>query len=113
MVLKAAIFKADLQVSDMGRHYYQSHPLTIARHPSETDERMMIRALAFARHADPALSFGKDRSDVDEPDLWLKDLTVAIDLWIKVGQPDDKRILKACGCAAHVIVYAYSSTADI
>jgi uncharacterized protein YaeQ len=113
MALKATIFKADLQISDMDRHYYQSHPLTIARHPSETDERMMIRVLAFARHADPALNFGKGLSDADEPDLWLKDLTGAIDLWIEVGQPDDKRILKACGRAAHVIVYCYSSTSDI
>jgi len=113
MALKATIFKADLQISDMDRHYYQNHVVTIARHPSETDERMMIRVLAFALHASEALSFGKGLSDVDEPDVWQKDLTGAIDLWIEVGQPDDKRILKACGRAAQVIVYSYSSVSNI
>jgi uncharacterized protein YaeQ len=113
MALKATIFKADVQIADMDRQYYGDHALTIARHPSETDERMMMRLLAFVRHAHAALSFGKGLSDVDEPDLWQKDLTGAIDLWIEVGQPDEKRILKACGRAAQVIVYSYSSNSDI
>jgi uncharacterized protein YaeQ len=113
MALKATIFKADLQIADMDRHYYHEHALTIARHPSETDERMMVRVLAFARHAHAALAFGKGLSDVEEPDLWQKDLTGAIDLWIEVGQPDEKRILKACGRAARVAVYSYSSHSSI
>ena len=75
MALKATIYKADLNIADMDRNYYQEHALTIARHPSETDERVMIRLLAFALHADPALTFGKDLFDVEEPALWLKDLT--------------------------------------
>lgn len=113
MALKSTIFKADLQISDMDRHYYQQHALTIARHPSETDERMMIRVLAFALHASEALAFGKGLSDTDEPDLWEKDLTGAIDLWIEVGQPDDRAILKACGRAGRVLVYSYSSVSNI
>nr|WP_198981840.1 YaeQ family protein [Herbaspirillum sp. ASV7] len=113
MALKSTIFKADLQISDMDRHYYQQHALTIARHPSETDERMMIRVLAFALHASEALVFGKGLSDTDEPDLWEKDLTGAIDLWIEVGQPDDRAILKACGRAGRVLVYSYSSVSNI
>jgi len=113
MALKATIYKADLSIADMDRNYYQEHPLTMARHPSETDERLMIRLLAFALHADPALNFGKDLFDVDEPALWLKDLTGAIDLWIEVGQPDEKRILKAAGRAERVIVYCYSATSSI
>ena len=113
MALKATIFKADLQIADMDRHYYQEHALTLARHPSETDERMMVRLLAFARHASSALVFGKGLSDAEEPDLWAKDLTGVIDLWIEVGQPDEKRILKACGRAAQVVVYSYSSTSHI
>lgn len=113
MALKATIFKADLQISDMDRHYYAEHALTIARHPSETDERMMMRVLAFALHADDALAFGKGLSTDDEPDLWKKDLTGAIDLWIEVGQPDEKRILKACGRASRVVIYSYSSTSNI
>jgi uncharacterized protein YaeQ len=113
MALNATIFKADLQVSDMDRHYYQSHGLTIARHPSETDKRMMVRLLAFARHANEALVFAKGLSDTDEPDLWQKDLTGAVDLWIEVGQPDEKRILKACGRAGLVVLYTYGHAADI
>lgn len=113
MALKATIFKVDLQVADMDRNYYGDHALTIARHPSETDERMMMRVLAFACHADPALSFGKGLSSEEEPDLWKKDLTGAIDLWIEVGLPDDKRLLKASGKAAKVVVYSYGSAASV
>jgi len=107
MALKATIFKAGLQIADMDRNYYQDHALTIARHPSETDERMMVRLLAYALHAGPAMAFGKGLSDDDEPDLWQKDLTGAIEIWIDVGQPDEKRIRKACGRAAQVYVYSY------
>ena len=113
MALKATIFKADLQIADMDRHYYQDHTLTIARHPSETDERMMMRVLAFIIHANEALAFGKGLSVDDEPDLWQKDLTGAIALWIDVGQPDEKRILKACGRSAQVVIYSYSSNSNI
>ena len=107
MALKATIFKAELQIADMDRGYYHEHALTIARHPSETDERMMLRVLAFALNASDALSFGKGLSTDDEPDLWQKDLTGAIELWIDVGQPDDRRIRRACGRARQVIVYSY------
>lgn len=113
MALKATIFKADLQVADMDRHYYGDHALTIARHPSETDERMMVRLLAFALHANEALAFGKGLSADDEPDIWQKDLTGAIEQWIEVGQPDDRRLLKACGRAAQVVVYCYSNTSNV
>jgi len=114
MAIKSTIFKADLQIADMDRNYYQPHMLTIARHPSETDERMMIRLLAFALHADELLSFGKGLSADDEPDIWLKDYSDQIRLWIDVGQPDEKRIRKACGRAKQVAVYCYSGrSADI
>lgn len=91
----------------MDRHYYCTHTLTIARHPSETDERMMVRLLAFARHAHEQLGFGKGLSEADEPDIWQKDLTGAIELWIDVGLPDEKRILKASGRANQVVIYTY------
>ena len=113
MALKATIFKADLQIADMDRNYYQDHALTLARHPSETDERMMVRLLAFAIHADEALTFTKGLFDTEEPDLWQKDLTGAIQLWIEVGQPDEKRLMKACGRSEQVIVYSYSATSHI
>jgi uncharacterized protein YaeQ len=111
MALKATIFKASVQISDTDRNYYQNHALTLARHPSETDERMMVRLLAFALHAHEALVFGKGLSTDDEPDLWRKDLTGAIQLWIDVGQPDEKRLRKACGRATEVVVYSYGGSA--
>lgn len=114
MALKATIFKAELQIADMDRNYYHDHILTIARHPSETDERMMVRLLAFALHADESLSFGQGLSADDEPDLWQKDLTGAIECWIDVGLPDEKLIRKACGRARQVFVYCYGGRgADI
>lgn len=107
MALKATIFKAGLQIADMARNYYHDHALTLARHPSETDERMMMRLLAFALNASGTLAFGKGLSTDDEPDLWQKDLTGAIELWIDVGLPDEKSIRRACGRAAQVRVYSY------
>ncbi len=107
MALKATVCKAALQIADMDRSYYRDHALTIARHPSETDERMMVRVLAFALHANDALSFGRGLSAEDEPDLWQKDLTGSIQSWIDVGLPDDKHIRRACGRADNVFIYAY------
>lgn len=107
MASNATIFKATLQIADMDRQYYQDHALTLARHPSETDERMMVRLLAFALHAQEGLSFGRGVSAEEEPALWLKDLTGAIDLWIEVGQPDEKIIRRACGRAKRVYIYTY------
>lgn len=114
MAQNATIYKADLQVSDLDRHYYHTHALTLARHPSETDQRMMVRLLAFALHAHEALVFTKGLSTQDEPDLWRKDLTGAIDLWIDVGQPDERRVRKACSRAREVAIYNYGGrSADI
>jgi len=107
MAIKATIFKANLQIADMERHYYRDHALTLARHPSETDERMMVRLLAFALHAHEYLEFGQGMTDDDAADLWQKDLTGAIELWIDVGIPDEKLIRKACNRANQVVVYSY------
>jgi uncharacterized protein YaeQ len=111
MALKATIFKADLSISDMDRNYYHDHSVTLARHPSENDERMMVRLLVYALHAHDALLFGDKIGNTDEPDLWQRDLTGAIDLWIDVGQPDEKLVRKACGRARRVFVYPYGGNA--
>lgn len=111
MAIKATICKAAVQIADMDRGYYQDHVLTIARHPSETDERMMVRLLAYALHASETLLFGRGISTDDEPDIWQKDLTGAIESWIEVGLPDEKRVRKACGRADQVYVYAYGGRA--
>src|SRR6478609_7781043 len=107
MALNATIIKAELHVADMDRHYYQQHNLTLAQHPSETDERLMVRLLVFALYASEFLTFTKGLSSEDEPDLWQKSLTGDIELWIELGLPSDKRIRKACGRAQQVIIYSY------
>ncbi|MGC9185027.1 MAG: YaeQ family protein [Thiomonas sp.] len=113
MALKATIYKADVQVADMDRHYYADHALTIARHPSETDERMMVRVLMFALHAQDGIALTKGLFDVDEPEIWVKDLTGQITLWIDIGQPDESRLRKACGRAAQVVVVCHSSSCPV
>lgn len=108
MALKSTIFKAELAISDTDRHYYHDHPLTIARHPSENDERMMARLLAFALNAGERLEFTRGISADDEPDLWQKGYSGEIELWIELGEPDEKRLRKACGRARKVIVYCHN-----
>lgn len=111
MAPNATVYKAELQVTDLDRHYYASHDLILAQHPSETAERLMARLLAFALHADERLAFGRGLSDEDEPALWTRDYTGDIALWIELGQPDESRLRKACGRAAQVVVVGYSGNA--
>ncbi len=114
MALKSTIYKADLQVSNMDSNYYAAHSLTLARHPSETEERLMVRLIAFAIFASDTLTFGKGLSDEEEPDLWQKDLTGAIELWIELGLPDERVLRKACGRSNQVALILYGGrTADM
>jgi uncharacterized protein YaeQ len=118
MALKATIFKANLQIADMDRNVYADHGLTIARHPSETDERMLMRVLAFALWVpaddhDGGLELAKGLSDTDEPDLWQRDLTGRIVHWVDCGQPDERRLLRAAGRADRVSVLSYSASTPI
>ncbi len=118
MALKSTIYKANLHLADMDRQIYGEHALTLALHPSETEERLMVRVLAFALQV-PAddlqgtLQFARGLSDTDEPDLWQKDLTEQIVHWIEVGQPDERRMAKACGKADRVTIYCYGSASHI
>lgn len=109
MALRATVYRADLTVSDLDRGVYAQHALTLARHPSETEERLMVRLLAFALHADEALEFGRGLSTEDEADLWQRDPTGVIVRWIDVGLPDERTIRKACGRAREVVVLAYGA----
>ncbi len=122
MALKSTIFKAALQVADIDHGYYADHALTLARHPSETDERMMVRLAALALQAhklqtvcngDGTLAFGAGLSNPDEPDVWLRDFTGQTRLWIEVGQPEDKPIIKACGKSDEVMVYCFHHAAEV
>lgn len=113
MALSSTIYKAELSVSDMDRNYYATHALTLAQHPSETEQRLMTRLLAFVLYADERLLFGRGLSD-DEPALWRKAYSDQIELWIDVGQPDETRVRKACGRADQVVVINYGGrVADI
>ena len=107
MALKSTVYKIDLNIADMDRQYYAQHSLTLAKHPSETDERVMVRLIGFALYASESLIFGKGLSDDEEPDLWQKDLTGAIELWMDVGLPTEKDIRKAAGRARQVVVVLY------
>jgi uncharacterized protein YaeQ len=116
MALKSTVYKATLNVADMDRNYYGEHALTLALHPSETEERLMVRLAAYARYAGEAreeIKAGKGLSDAGEPDWVEEDLTGQITRWIEIGQPDDRAILKACGRSAQVVVVAYSYATDI
>ena len=107
MALKATIFKVELSITDMDRNVFENFSLTLARHPSENDARMMVRLLAFMKYAHERLEFGKGLSTDEEADLWLKDLTGAIDLWIYVGQLDERWLRKATGRAGEVVVFTH------
>ncbi len=109
MALKATVYKVKLDVVDMDRNYYETHKLTLACHPSETEERLMVRILAFALNAHERLEFGGGISESDEPDLWLKDLTGGVLSWIEIGNPDERALIKALGRSKSVIVYTYAS----
>ena len=97
MALGATIYKATLDISDLDRGWYGSRSLTVARHPSETEERMMVRILAFCLYADEKLEFGRGLSAEDEPDLWETNDAGDIGRWIDVGNPDNKALRRAAG----------------
>lgn len=112
MALKATIYKADLNIANMDVHQYGDYQLTMALHPSETIERLMVRILAYARYADEALEFTKDLFETDEPALWQKDLTGQLQKWIEVGLPDEDKVKKASARCDQVVVVAYGSAVD-
>jgi len=107
MAQNATIYKVELSVSDMDRHYYETHKLTIAKHPSETDERLMVRILAFALNAHENLEMTKGLSTDDEPDIWQKSLSDELDVWVALGLPSEKVMRQSCGKARKVMVYPY------
>lgn len=113
MALRSVVYKAQLQLSDLDRGHFGEYNLTLAKHPSETEERMMVRLLAFALHASETLQFGKGLSNEEEAALWEINPTGEIDLWIEVGLPDESRVKKACSRSRQAVVLTYSRTADL
>lgn len=122
MAIKSTVFRARLQIADIDHAYYADHTLTLARHPSETDERMMLRLAAFSLHAqtvqslaggDATIAFGAGLSDPDEPDVWVRDFAGRTLLWIEIGQPDEKALAKACSKADAVVLYCFHHAAEV
>ena len=114
MAQKSTSYKVELAVSDMDRHYYETHKLTVAKHPSETDERLMVRLLAFALNAAERLEMTKGLSTDDEPDIWQKSLSDELELWVTLGLPSEKIVRQSCGKAQEVKIYSYGGkTAEI
>ncbi|WP_293443812.1 YaeQ family protein [Planktotalea sp.] len=113
MAQKSTIYKVEISISDMDQHYYETHKLTIAKHPSETDERLMVRVLAFALNAHEHLEMTKGLSSDDEPDIWQKSLSGELELWVALGLPSEKIVRQSSGKSKQVIVYAYGSTAEM
>lgn len=110
MALKPTIYKAQIALADSDRNCFEALSLTLARHPSETLERMAARLLAFCLHCTRGLEFTKGISTADEPDLWVHSDHGDIEHWIEVGQPEQPRLRKACGRARQVSVYAFAKS---
>ena len=111
MALGATICRASLAIADVDRAYYADHELRLARHPSETAERLMLRLLAFAMYANERLEFGRGLSTADEPDLWQRDDDGTVELWIELGLPDERRIRRALSRTRKLVVIAYGGRA--
>lgn len=111
MALKATIYKANVNVADMDRNIFLDVSLTLARHPSETEERLMLRLLAWCCHASERLQFTRGLSAEDEPEIWRMNDHNGIEEWIDLGLPEEKRIKKACNRAASVVLYCYNARA--
>lgn len=120
LALRSTIFKIDLQIADIDHNHYADHALTLARHPSENDERMMVRVLAYALHAheaaeigENALAFGEGITETDQADVWLRDLTGQVVHWIDVGQPDERLVRKATHQSSRTSIYTFGRAAEV
>ena len=113
MAQKATVYKVELQIADMDRGYYADHALTVACQASETEERLMVRILAFALHAREGLAMANGMTTNDEPEIWWRDLTGDIHLWIDLGQPEERLLRKACNRAEAVVLYTYGRSAEV
>lgn len=111
MALKATIYKAAVNVADLDRNQFLDASLTLAKHPSETEARMMLRLLAWIMYADERLQFTRGLSADDEPELWLLNDHLGIDLWVELGLPEERRIKKACSRSQQVALFTYNSRA--
>jgi len=112
MALKATIYKANIELADMDRNYYDSLQLTLAQHPSETEQRLMVRLISYILNAHQDLKFGKGVSDEDEAAIWQINYSDEIALWIELGQLDEKRLKKAGNQAQQVKLYTYGSSVE-
>ncbi len=110
MALPPTIYRASIELADTDRGCYETLTATLARHPSETAERLVTRLLAYALCYEEELVFTKGISAGDEPDLWRKGPDGRILLWIEVGLPEAERLLKSARHAERVVLFAYGGS---
>lgn len=113
MAIKPTIYKFRISLSDLNRDYYDTLNLTLAQHPSETIERMMVRVLAYCINAQEHLTFTKGLSDIDEPDLWVRTYDEQTALWIEVGELGVDRIKKSSRLANEVKIYSFNAKSGV
>ena len=113
MALSSTIYKFSISLSDLDRNKFETLNLTVAQHPSETAERMMVRVLCYGLHAQEFLQFTKGLSTPELPDIWSQSLDGQTLLWLDVGEPNADRIKKATRGADDVWVYSFNSKSDV
>ncbi|MDD2900649.1 MAG: YaeQ family protein [Desulfuromonadaceae bacterium] len=110
MALPSTIYRVAIQLSDIDRGVYETLQATVARHPSETEERLVARLLAYLLFFEPDLGFTKGISAVEEPDLWVKGPDGRVLLWVEVGIPESDRLIKAGRHSGQVALVACGKT---
>jgi len=113
MALTATIHNFDIQLSDVDRGVYESVALRVARHPSETEEYLLTRVIAYCLEHAEGISFSKGLAEPDEPSIAVRDLTGILKVWIDIGAPDAPRLHKASKAAGRVAVYTHKDPAQI
>ena len=113
MALKSTVYKANISLSNLNIHHYSDYSLTLAKHPSETDLRLIIRLMVFSLLAQEGLQFTKGLGSDNEPDLWKINHDGSIDHWIELGLPDERHIRQICGKAKRVSIYTYHQNQNV
>jgi uncharacterized protein YaeQ len=112
MALTATIYNFDIELADQDRGVYESLALRVAQHPSESDEYLIARVLAYLLEYVEGIAFSRGVSDPAEPTISVRDLTGAITTWVDIGTPDADRLHRASKAAARVAVYCHKDPAQ-
>lgn len=111
MAKGSRIYKVKLFISDIDRNCYEQLELTVAQHPSESDERLLARLLAFGLEYESGLAFGGGVSSTDQAPIWLRNDYEEVQHWIEIGQPDPDRLAKLNKRQPRLTLYTYGANA--